>query len=121
MNSSGTIDTYEELLAEKKRLEILIVNQKNIVRHDVDELKAEFRREVRPAADAAAFLKKIIAPLATNQTLVRLGTDTALDLFFTSLFGRSTLLTRAITPALMRNISSYMFQQWKNRLAKFRS
>jgi len=112
MTKTESIGTYEDLLAEKSRLEMLILNQKNIVRHDLDELKAVFKKEIKPALDSASLIRKIIAPKNRPQTLITLGTSIAIDVVFTSLFGKSNLLIRAFVPRLMKNYAGNLLRRW---------
>ena len=107
----GKIKTYEDLIAERVRLEGLIVNQKNIIRHDLDELKAGFKKEIKPAVDAAAFVKKIVRPETRNETLITVGTQIAIDLVMRRLLRKSNVLVQVLLPRILKNYSSHIFNK----------
>jgi hypothetical protein len=107
------VRTYEDLLAEKQRIERLIEIQKNIVRHDLDELKAEFKKEIKPATDVASFIQKVGMPKTHEKTFLKLATNVAIDLVFKSVFGRSNLLLRIFVPKLLKNYTSHYLQRLK--------
>jgi hypothetical protein len=113
MSSESTTDitNYEDLLREKARLEVLIQNQKNIVRHDVDELRAEFKKEIKPVVDTATFFKKVIVPVTRNQTLLNVGANAAIDMAFTAFLGRSSFLVRAILPRIIKTYTGSFLQR----------
>lgn len=101
-NEKVSIPDYAALLAEKERLEHLIRIQKNIIRHDLDELKMQFRKEIRPAIDAAGFIKKIMSPDTRKSTLLYIGANFIFDLVFSGIFRRSHILVRLFAPRLMK-------------------
>jgi hypothetical protein len=112
MNDAGVnIETYEDLLAEKARLEVLIQRQKNIVRHDVDELRAEFKKEIRPVVETASFFKKMVAPEKRNQTILTTGASIAIDLAFTALLSKSNLVVRLLVPGIVKNYTSQLLKR----------
>jgi hypothetical protein len=117
-DTSPGIMTYEDLLQEKARLEVLIQNQKNIVRHDVDELRAEFRKEIKPVVDTAKFFKKVIVPSTRNQSLVNAGANAAIDIALTAFLGKSSFLVRAILPRIVKTYTSNFLQRfnWKRKV-----
>jgi hypothetical protein len=98
------------LLAEKERLETLIVNQKNIIRHDIDELKAEFKKEIKPALDTATFVRRFVIPQKRNQVFLRLGTNVAIDVLFSTFFPRSNILIRTFAPKMIKKYISYLLR-----------
>ena len=108
------IETYEDLLAEKERLEMLVQNQKNLVRHDVDELKEEFRKQIRPVADMATFLKKVIVPERRKQLMLHAGAALAIDLAVTALVSRSHLLVRLVVPGLVKNYAGRILSKFNS-------
>lgn len=101
-----SIDSYEDLLREKQRLQLLIENQKNIVRHDFQELRTQFRKELRPALDAANFIKQFARPQKRNQTLLTLGIGFAIDFSSRLLFQKSNVLVRTIIPLIAKGVSN---------------
>lgn len=108
--SNGTnlqVVTYSDLLREKARLEALIENQKNIVRHDLDELKTEFKKEIKPAMDAASFIKKVALPEKRKKTMLHVGAGVAIDLIIGSIFPKSNFLLRLFIPKLLKKYTTY--------------
>jgi hypothetical protein len=116
MNHNGkTISRYEDLVAERRRLEQLIDNQKNIIRHDLDELKLEFKKEIKPAVEAAAFVKKIARPETRNETLFKIGTGLLLDIFLKRVFRNSSAVVQVILPKIIKNYSTHVIHALGNR------
>jgi hypothetical protein len=107
--SKMNIKSYKTLIDEKERLERLIENQKNIIRHDLDELKAEFKKEIKPAIDAANFVKKIARPETRNTTLITASAGLALDLVLKRIFKGSNLLVQVLIPRLIKNYTTHFF------------
>jgi hypothetical protein len=106
MNEEKIIINYHQLLAEKDHLERLIENQKNIIRHDLDELKMEFRKEIKPAIDAATFIKKFAKPQTRKQAIFTTGTGVILDLALRKILKGSNVLIQFLLPRLIRNYTS---------------
>jgi hypothetical protein len=111
MNSSHTeiICTHEDLISERVRLETLIENQKNIIRHDFDELKSEFRKEIKPAIDTANFVKKFVKPETRNQTIVKVGVTLAVDLMLRRALRGSNIVVQVLIPRLLKNYTTHFF------------
>jgi hypothetical protein len=103
-----TITNFNDLLDEKQRLEMLIENQKNIVRHDFDELKGQFKKEIKPALDAAAFVKKVAKPTTRNETVLRAAAGIVLDLALRKLLFRSNFLVQLLIPKIAKNYASHL-------------
>jgi len=100
------VESYEDLLNEKQRLQLLIENQKNIVRHDFQELRSQFRKELRPALDAANFVRRFTVPEKRNQTLLTLGIGFAIDFSSRLLLQRSNVFVRTIIPMIAKGVST---------------
>ncbi|MBT1702418.1 hypothetical protein [Chryseosolibacter indicus] len=111
--STKKIIHYEDLLNERKRLEILIENQKNIIRHDLEELKNEFKKEIRPAVEAASFVKKIAKPETRNGTLLKAGASLAFDFALKRMFNKSNFVIQWIVPRLLKNYTSHILYKWQ--------
>jgi hypothetical protein len=105
------IRTHEDLIAERIRLEGLIANQKNIIRHDLDELKAGFKKEIKPAVDAAEFVKKLVKPETRNETIITVGAQIAIDLIMRRLLRKSNVLVQVLLPRILKNYSSHFFKK----------
>jgi hypothetical protein len=112
-DNSAVIYDFNGLIAEKKRIEALIEYQKNIIRHDFDELKNQFKKEIKPALDAASFVKQVAKPETRTKTLLLVGSGIVLDLALKRLLGKSNILTQMILPRLIK--------RYTKRFLSFRS
>jgi hypothetical protein len=98
------INTYEELLEEKERLQELLKAQRELVRHDIAELKLQ----LKPAADAASFIGKIFTRDNSNPIL-NLGINSVIDLLVKNvLLSKAGWVGRRIIPFLLKNYSSHI-------------
>jgi hypothetical protein len=103
MNEDRIITNYDQLIDEKYRLERLIENQRNIIRHDLAELKNEFKKEIRPAIDAATFVRKFAQPLSRKQAIITTGTGIILDLVLRKVLKGSNVLIQFALPRLIKS------------------
>jgi hypothetical protein len=103
---SAQIRSYEDLQSERERLEMQIANQKNIVRHDFDELKAEFRKEIKPALEAAQFVKRFTSRSQRSETLLQLGASLVADIAVKRMLHRSSFLLQLFLPGLAKKYAS---------------
>ena len=60
------INTYDDLQAERTRIEDAIKIQKMRIRHDIDELKAEAKAQFQPVVQAAEFVQKLQTILTSS-------------------------------------------------------
>ena len=103
--NKNKIQTYDDLLEEKKRLELLLVNQKQVISANWTGLKDEFQ----PVNNVFSFLSKLTTRDKTNP-LVNMGVDLAGDVFLRKLLlARAGWLTRLVVPFLLKNYSSNVF------------
>jgi hypothetical protein len=115
LSSVHTIHSYTELDAERKRLEGLIQMQKNIIRIDIDRLKEELKEEMRPAVEAANFVKKVTTKETRNETMISIGSNVLIDMIIRKLFSKSNILIQMIVPTLVKNYSTHaIFSLMKN-------
>lgn len=109
---SSRINTYEDLRLEKRRLEALLKAQKELIRHDIDELKEEFA----PMQKAVHFVSKLSTRDASNPILTGLS-DMVIDLVVKKgLLARAGWLTRIAIPYLTKNFSSHFLAEYKDVL-----
>lgn len=109
------INSYHDLQAERERLEEVIKVQKLRIRHDMDELKAEAKKEFKPVADAAEFVKKLASPATRNDTLLGIGTNLTLEVLIRRLFAKSGILVQLFVPTILKNYSTHvLFSILKN-------
>ena len=108
------IQTYEQLMEEKKRLETLIEAQKELIRYDVKDLK----HELQPVSVAFSFLKNITTR-SGKFGLLNYGVDMVVDLVFKKMIlGKAGWITRLTVPFLVKNFSSNKLAENKNTFLK---
>lgn len=111
---SKSIRSYNELLAEKQRMELLLAAQKELVRYDLQELKAE----LKPAINAFALLGKVTTADSSNP-LINGISNTAIDLLVKKgLLGRAGWMTRMLVPIILKNYSSHFITRHKDELTQ---
>jgi hypothetical protein len=111
--------TYKELIDEKQNLEVLLKAQKELIRADVAELKAE----VKPITDFISNAKKFFTRDKT-EILLNIGSDLAVNTLIKKvLLARAGWLTRVIIPYFMKNFTSnFLVEQkdkWLGKLAQW--
>jgi len=114
MNKS--IHSYEDLLKEKKRLELLLDTQKMIIHQDVQELKAQ----LQPVRDVLHFVKKITTRDKSN-LLLTIGSDIVINgVVRRFILSRAGWFMRTIIPYFLKNYSSHVLadqtERWMDKL-----
>ena len=111
---TSTIRTYEDLLAERERLESLLQTQKQIIRQDIDEIKVE----LIPVKTAINFVGKLTTQDHSNPLLN--GTiNTIIDLVVRKgLLARAGWFTKFIVPFVMKNFSSHIVDDKKDDILR---
>jgi hypothetical protein len=111
---TSTIRTYEDLLAERQRLESLLHTQKQIIREDIDDIK----QALVPVKTAINFVGKLTTQDHSNPILN--GTiNTVIDLVMNKLvLAKSGWLTRFIVPFIMKNFSSHVVDEKKDDILR---
>ena len=111
---SNPIKTYEQLMAEKKRLQTLIEAQKELIRYDVKDLK----HELRPVGVVFSFLKSITSR-SGKLGVLNYGVDMFVDLVFKKMIlAKAGWITRLTVPFLVKNFSSNKLAENKNTFLK---
>ncbi|MFT3825419.1 MAG: hypothetical protein QM731_15985 [Chitinophagaceae bacterium] len=95
------VDNYNDLLAEKKRLQELLKVQRALIKQDVEELK----EQVQPVANTVSFVSKIFSR-DSQQTLLGVGLGMSVEVLLKKLL-KTNWIARLIVPGLARNISSH--------------
>jgi hypothetical protein len=104
-NLKARIQTYDDLQAEKQRLETLLTIQKQQIRSNFEELKVE----LAPVKQAFGFIGKITRRDKSNP-LLNMGIDVAGDMFLRKfLFAKADWVSRLILPFFIKNYSSNLF------------
>ena len=111
---TNTIRTYEDLLAERQRLEALLQTQKQVIRQDFNEIK----QELVPVKTAINFLGKLTTQDHSNPLLN--GTiNTIIDLVVRKgLLARAGWFTKFIVPFVMKNFSSHVVDEKKDDILR---
>ena len=93
------INNYNDLLAEKARLKLLLQAQKELVRQDIRDIKEEFA----PLKAAVSVVGKFTSRKKGNWLLTS-AADKVIDLLVKKLIlSRSGWLTKLAVPFLMKN------------------
>ena len=96
------IQTYDDLIEEKERLEGLLTIQKEQILTNWTEMKKEFE----PVNNVISFFSKLTTRDKSNP-LVNMGIDVAGDLFLRKiLLAKAGWATRLVVPFLLKNYSS---------------
>jgi hypothetical protein len=99
---ASKIQTYDDLIEEKKRLEALLIVNKEQVSTNWVEMKKEFE----PVNNIIGFFSKLTTRDKSNP-LVNIGIDVAGDLVLRKfLLARAGWATRILVPLLLKNYSS---------------
>jgi hypothetical protein len=114
MNKS--VHSYEDLLSEKKRLELLLQTQKMIIHQDVQELKAQ----LQPVRDVLHFVKKLTTR-DKSSLLLTIGSDIVINSVVRRfILSRAGWFMRTIIPYFLKNYSSHVLaeqtEKWVDKL-----
>lgn len=106
------INSYQELLDEKERLQSLLKAQKEILREDIREIK----EDLAPVTSAISLAGKFVTRDRHNWVL-NAGANTIIDLVVKKLIlSRTGLLTRLVVPFLVKNYSSHIIADKKGAI-----
>jgi hypothetical protein len=97
-----TILTYDELLAERTRLEALLEAQKELIKIEMDNLKAE----LKPATNVLSFAGNFTQKTRSNPLLgmaVSLSTDILMRTFFLKKAGWAV---KALMPFVIKKVTN---------------
>jgi hypothetical protein len=111
---SKRIQTYQDLLDEKQQMEVLLHAQKELVLADLREIK----EELQPARDVLAFVGKVTTRDRSN-VLLSMGSDKLIDWVVKKLIlAKAGWLTRLVVPYLLKNYSSHIVSDNKDKIFK---
>ena len=95
---------YQELVAEKQKLEALFEVQKELVQYDIKDIKSSFD----PAFNALDFLKKLTFRNSDNPIL-QSGINMLIDFLSNKLQGKHAGFIRTtILPKIVKNYASHL-------------
>ena len=105
------IRTYEDLLNEKQRLEVLVQAQKQLIYYDIQEIKEKFA----PFINTLEVIKKFVTKDKTN-LLLTIGSDLAINTVVKNfILSRAGWLTKTIIPFFLKNYSSHFVAEQKDK------
>ena len=109
------IQTYQDLVDEKKQLEALLVVHKATLRQDVEDIK----QELAPLRSAVSFVSRLLIKRDSN-FLVDAGISTLVNVGVKKfLLARAAgWLTRLVVPFLVKNFSSNVVVKNKKAILK---
>lgn len=106
------IETYNDLLEEKQRLKNLLQAQRELIREDIKEIKAE----LQPLRSAVTVVGKFFNR-DTSNPLLSLGASKLIDLLVKKvILGRAGWFTKIAVPFLLKNYSSHVIDDNKGKL-----
>ncbi len=105
------IKTYEDLLNEKQRLEILVQAQKQAIHYDIQEIK----EKLIPVTNTLEVIKKFVTKDKTN-LLLTIGSDLAINTLVKQfILSRAGWFARTIIPYFLKNYSSHFVAEQKDK------
>lgn len=105
------IRSYNELVQEKKRLELLVEEQKQVLYHDIQQIK----EELQPVYDTLGFLKRIATRDKTS-LLLTIGSDIAINTIFQKfILSKAGWFAKTVIPYFLRNYSSHFVAEHKDQ------
>lgn len=109
---SNRIRTYEDLMEEKARLRDLIAAQKELLSKDIDLIKAE----IQPVRKIISTIGKFTSREGKFSAL-SLAAETGIDVLLRRFFlSKSGFFTRLIVPFLVKNFSSHVIADNKDKI-----
>jgi len=106
------IQSYQDLLDEKERLQSLLKLQKEAVRRDLREIG----EELEPVRSVISLASRLITRDGSN-LMLNAGTNTLIDLVVKKLLlSRAGWVTRLAVPFLLKNFSSHLISENKSSI-----
>jgi hypothetical protein len=103
------ISTYEELVAERKRLEADLIIQKGYMRGQIDSVKEKFEPVSRIISFIGGFKNN------TGNSLLKLGSSVGIDLLIGKKLKSAGWLTRMVLPLVMKLTAQKTIDKVKER------
>jgi len=106
------IRTYDDLLEEKARLELLLGAQKELVRQDINLLRLEFV----PVQKAISMIGKF-ATKDNRNLILTTAADTIIDSVVRKIvLSKAGFITKLVVPFFMKNFSSHVIADNKDKI-----
>ena len=107
------IDSYDDLVKEQARLQTLLDAQKELVRADIAEIRAEF---ITPVRSAIAYAGKFATKEKGNWMLTT-AADTIIDIVVKRMvLAKAGWVTKLVVPFFMKNFSSHVIADNKDKI-----
>jgi hypothetical protein len=108
---SKQIETYEDLLEEQARLELMLKTQKQLIQQNLQDIKWEAEEKIDS-------VKKLVTRDATSSVLTSTA-STLIDVVLKrGLLSRAGFIPRLLIPFFMKNYSSHYIADHKTTWAK---
>ena len=108
------IQTYQDLLDEKERLQSLLKMHKETLKQDIEGIKTE----LAPLRSAVSFVSKLVTK-KDSSFIVDAGISTLVNVGLKNLIlARAGWLTRIVVPLLVKNFSSHVVADNKKAILK---
>jgi hypothetical protein len=108
------IQTYQDLLDEKERLQALLKIHKATLRQDIEGIK----EEIAPLRSAVSFVSKLVTK-KDSSFLVDAGISALVNVGVKRLvLARAGWVIRLIVPMILKNFSSHVVAENKNKIMK---
>ena len=105
------IRSYDDLVKEREKLELLLQAQKEVIHYDIQEIK----EELQPVRNIFEFIKKITTRDKTS-LLINLGSEIAINsLIKRFILQKAGWAVRTIVPFFLKNYSSHFFTEQKDK------
>ncbi len=102
------ISTYDDLVAEKARLRLLLQTQEEQIREDIREIK----NELKPLGNAVSAAALFVTRSTNGAGLAGLGLNVAIDVLFNKfILSKAGWITRRIIPYLVKNYTSHIVDE----------
>jgi len=100
------INNYEELMAERRRTELVIADRKEELHERLEDVKEKVAPLFMLLSVFNIFKKK-----EPDNTVLKLGSYLTIDLLGQRLLRNSNLFTRLLVPALLKGVSSHFLKK----------
>jgi len=109
---TNTIRTYKDMQEEKKRLQELLVIQKQLIREDIEEIK----ESLKPVQSALSFAGKLVTRDRGN-FILNAGANRIINLVLkNTILARAGWFAKLVVPFLAKNYSSHLISENKGAL-----
>jgi hypothetical protein len=96
------ISNYEELVLERKKLELELEHHKSIISHEISSIK----HKMEPITDVVSFFSPSKNGTPPNNTLLQAGTNLGIELFVRQkLLSKAGWFTKLVVPFLLKKMS----------------